>query len=411
MPAIFFYRRSNDKSPKNPTTESLHRGTHDLTRFFSSHSPSASAKFFQSSAAGALSTFLRARATRKVAGTLSAAALLLGVAACSSSTSSDSGNSSATASSSATKNANFPLTIQNCGHTLTFDKAPERTVSLNQSSTEIQLSLGVADKMVGTATWTDSVLSNLEDANNKVPRLADDAASMDSVIAANPDFVTASFTSTLSSKNSGSFEDYQRLGVPAYISPTDCTLDNTDADSGDGPRGRKFTMEEVYQEVTDLAEIHGVPEKGKELNDSLAKRLDTAFSQKVAEPHTVVYWFANSEAPYVAGGTGPSQFVSENLGLTNIYADQTDQWPQVSWEDLAAKNPDVIILGDLTRKSQTAETAQAKIDYLKNNPVTAQMDAVKNNRFITVAGGDMNPSIRTVDLAEKVATGMSGFSF
>lgn len=34
--------------------------------------------------------------------------------------------------------------------------------SANQSSTEIQLSFGIADKVVGTATWTDPVLSSLE---------------------------------------------------------------------------------------------------------------------------------------------------------------------------------------------------------------------------------------------------------
>ena len=71
--------------------------------------------------------------------------------------------------------------------------------------------------------------------------------------------------------------------------------------------------------------------------------------------------------------------------------------------------PDIIVMGDLTRKSQTAETADAKIEYLKSNPVTSQMDAVKNERFIKVAGGDMNPSIRTVDLAEKLVAGIEQF--
>ena len=111
----------------------------------------------------------------------------------------------------------------------------------------------------------------------------------------------------------------------------------------------------------------------------------------------------------MAGGSGASQFVSDQLGVTNIYSDQKDEWPQVSWEDVADKNPDIIVMGDLTRKSQTADAADEKIAFLKSNAVTAQMDAVKNERFIRVAGGDMNPSIRTVDLTEKLVAGIEQF--
>lgn len=302
--------------------------------------------------------------------------------------------------------AAYPLTISNCGHKLTFEKAPERTVSLNQSSTEIQLSLGLADKMVGTGTWTDPVLSSLEAENAKVERLADNAPSLEAVIAKEPDFVTASFPSTLTDKAVGSYEKFASLGVPAYLAPNQCGKETGD----DAPQA-DFTIELIYQEIEELAKIHGVPDKGAELTAGLKKRLAAATQKKVGEEVTVMFWFANSEAPYVAGGSGASQFVSEQLGITNIYADQGDEWPQVSWEDVAGKNPDVIVLGDLTRKSQTAETAEAKIAYLKENPVTAQMDAVANERFIRVAGADMNPSIRTVDLAEKLDKGLAAFGF
>jgi iron complex transport system substrate-binding protein len=52
----------------------------------------------------------------------------------------------------------YPLTIENCGVAVTFAAAPERTVSLDQDSTEILLSLGLEERMVGTASWTDPVL-------------------------------------------------------------------------------------------------------------------------------------------------------------------------------------------------------------------------------------------------------------
>ncbi|MEU7731822.1 ABC transporter substrate-binding protein, partial [Streptomyces griseus] len=49
----------------------------------------------------------------------------------------------------------FPVTLENCGRTVTVKAPPERAVSVDQGSTEILLSLGLADRLAATATWTD----------------------------------------------------------------------------------------------------------------------------------------------------------------------------------------------------------------------------------------------------------------
>ena len=301
----------------------------------------------------------------------------------------------------------YPLSVDNCGHSLTITKAPERIVTLNQSSTEIHLSLGLADRMVGTATWTDPILDSLKAENEKVPRLADNNASLEAILATNPDFVAASFPHTYSDKSSGSFEKYSSLGIPAYLAPNQCNKGKDG--NGDSVPETPFTIDKIYREIEDLSTIHNVRDKGAELVTSLKSRFAKAIENTYDGKIKVVFWFANSEAPYVAGGGGASQFVSNEMGLKNAYAHLPSEWPQVSWEDIAATNPDILVIGDLTRKSQTAETATAKIEYLESNPVTAQMDAVKNKRFVRVAGADMNPSIRTVDLAEKLAKAIDEF--
>ena len=43
----------------------------------------------------------------------------------------------------------YPLTLDNCGVEVTFDKAPATTVSLGQTATEILYSLDLADKVAG----------------------------------------------------------------------------------------------------------------------------------------------------------------------------------------------------------------------------------------------------------------------
>ncbi|WP_134325331.1 ABC transporter substrate-binding protein [Cumulibacter soli] len=301
--------------------------------------------------------------------------------------------------------AGYPVSIDRCDRTITVENRPERIVSLNQASTEILLSLGVADRMVGTASWTDPILDSLADENAKVERLADQAPSYEAVLATEPDLITASLYNTLSEGGVATAEQFADLGVPAYLSAVEC--EKSDFGGGDGARDEPITMESIYTEITDLATLVDEQQAGQDLIDDLADRMDAAVSAAPdVDGVTVLYWFANSESPYVGGCCGGPGIATHALGLTNVFEGQNAEWPQIGWEAIADADPDVLVIGDLTRKSQTAETAAAKIEYLESNPVTKEMTAVKEKQYVTVAGAELNPSIRTVDLVEQMSAGL-----
>ncbi|WP_105972413.1 ABC transporter substrate-binding protein [Streptomyces geranii] len=297
------------------------------------------------------------------------------------------------------------LTLTNCGERVEITSAPKQAVSLNQGTTEIMLSLGLADRMVGTATWTDPVLKDLEKANASVPRLADNAPSFEKVLDTEPDFVAASFASTLAKGGVAPREKFTELGVPTYLSPADCEgKDNSGG--GDGTRTKPLTMESVYGEVRDLAKIFGVEERGDELVESLKARVTKATTGIDASDSSVLYWFANQESPYMAGCCGAPGIITNALGAKNVFDDTIEEWPQINWETVADRDPDVLVIGDLTRKSQTAETAAKKIAFLESNAATKNMTAVKNKRYVLLSGQAMNPTIRTVEGVEKVAAAL-----
>lgn len=300
----------------------------------------------------------------------------------------------------------YPLTLDDCGHKVTLKSAPKRAVSLNQGTTEILLSLGLADRMAGTATWTDPVLKGLEKANASVPRLADNAPSFEKVLDAEPDFVTASFVSTLGKGGVATREQFEKLGVPTYVSPSDCSAGKDNDSGGDGSRSTPLTLDSVYGEIRDLARAFGVDARGEKLVAELKERVRKATAGLDASGVSLMYWFANSQSPYLAGCCGAPGAITRAVGAKNAFADTHDEWPQISWETVADRDPDVIVLGDLTRKQQTAETAQAKIRFLETNPATRNLTAVKKKRYVLLSGQAMNPSIRTVEGIEKVAAGL-----
>ncbi|MGA6157472.1 ABC transporter substrate-binding protein [Stenotrophomonas sp. NPDC087984] len=305
--------------------------------------------------------------------------------------------------------AGFPRTIDNCGHRVTVKSVPKRALSLNQGTTEILLSLGLADRMAGTATWTDPVMKGLEKANATVPRLADNAPSFEKALDAEPDFVTASFVSTLGKGGVATREQFEKLGVPTYVSPSDCSAGRDPDSGGDGSRSKPLTLDAVYGEIRDLARAFGVDERGEKLVARLRQRVRTATEGVDASGVSLMYWFANSQSPYLAGCCGAPGAITRAVGAKNAFSDTHDEWPQINWETVADRDPDVIVIGDLTRKQQTAETAKAKMRFLETNAATRNLTAVKKKRYVLLSGQAMNPSIRTVEGVEQVAAGLRDF--
>ncbi|MEU3055796.1 ABC transporter substrate-binding protein [Streptomyces griseus] len=306
------------------------------------------------------------------------------------------------------KTEGFPLTLENCGRTVTVKAPPQRAVSVDQGSTEILLSLGLADRLAGTATWSDPVMKGLEKANAGVERISENRPSSEKVLDKEPDFLSASFASTLAKGGVAPREQFEKLGVPTYISPADCTgKDNSGG--GDGARTAPLTMDSVYTEVRELARVFGVPERGDALVKKLRARVDKATEGVDASDASLLYWFSDSKAPYLAGCCGAPGVITKELGAKNVFDDTHDEWPQISWETVADRNPDVLVIGDLSRTMQTAESAEKKIEFLESNPVTKTMDAVKNRRYVLLSGQAMNPTIRTVEGLERVAAGLRDF--
>jgi iron complex transport system substrate-binding protein len=168
-------------------------------------------------------------------------------------------------------------------------------------------------------------------------------------------------------------------------------------------------MDSVYTEVRELAQVFGVPERGDALVEKLRARVAKATDGIDASNASLLYWFSDSKAPYLAGCCGAPGVITRELGAKNVFDDTHDEWPQISWETVADRNPDVLVIGDLSRTIQTAESAEKKIEFLESNPVTKTMDAVKSRRYVLLSGQAMNPTIRTVEGLERVAAGLRDF--
>lgn len=305
----------------------------------------------------------------------------------------------------AAQSTTYPLTLNNCGMELSIAAAPARAVGIGQNSTEILLLLGLADRMVGSSRWVSPVLEEVAADNEKVPRLATNAASYEAIVGTNPDFVAAQFGLD---EESGSREQYADLGIATYISPTACAM--SDASNGDGTRPAAWTTDLLYQEIAELAAIFDVAERGQALVDSFKAR-EAEVAEKMgnrAEGVSMTFWFSSPEIAgdaWLAGSNGASAYVMNILGATNI-VDSEEDWPLVSWEAIATADPTVIVVGTMDRRNRPADDPAVKMEFLKTDPMVSQLDAVKSGNLVLLDAQAMNPTLRTIAGLETIATAL-----
>lgn len=308
----------------------------------------------------------------------------------------------------------YPLKLQNCGVELSFDKAPERAVTVGQATTEILYTLGLGDKVQGTSVWFTDVLPEFKELNAGIERLADNDPSFESVVAKRPDIVTVQYEWHVGPQGIvATREQFADLGIPAYILPADCIGKDNTAGS-DGTRLEPYTMQGIYLGIEELANIFNIGDKGAEVVADLKAREAAAVAAAQAldlKEASAVFWFSSAEMdidPYVAGNGGAPAWMMASLGLKNV-VDSPEEWPVVSWETIARANPDVIVIARMDRRRFEADDYEKKLAFLKSDPVASQMEAVKQGRIVIIDAHAMDPSIRNIAALEELAAALPAF--
>ena len=321
------------------------------------------------------------------------------------------------ASSAMAEATPYPLAMMNCGREIHVDEAPDRTVSVGQSATEILYALGLDDRVVGTSVWFTPVLPEFREANADIERIADNDPSFEAVVNKRPDLVAAQYEWHVGPTGSVATRDqFQDLGIDTYILPADCdTKDN--ATGGDGTRTAAFSTGSVYKGIRELATIFDVDDAGDELIDELKEREEKAISRaeslSLPDDLSAVFWFSSpdgSSDPFVAGRLGAPGYMMDKIGIRNvIHSDE--EWPTVGWETIARADPDLIVIATMDRRRYAADSVEAKRDFLHHDPVASRMSAVKSGHIIEMDAHAMSATMRTIHGLETLVDALSGMSF
>ncbi|WP_277213371.1 putative F420-0 ABC transporter substrate-binding protein [Isoptericola croceus] len=318
--------------------------------------------------------------------TLSAAAAVLALAACSSATEAADPAAERSAELSAA-GTQYPITLDNCGTEVTFDGAPERVVTIKSSTAETMLALGLGDRIVGAAFLDGAVpdwLADDAEGTAVAEPFSDEVPGTESVLELEPDLVYAGWESNVSADGVGDRETLASLGVSTYVAPAACK----DPEYMPNP----LTFEDVWAEIREVGAVFDVAGTAEEVVLEQSAVLGAIAPDD--RGLDALWYSSGSDIPYVGAGIGAPQMILDAVGLGNVAADVEDTWTSMAWEEIVDADPDVIVLVDAAWNS-----AEDKIARLEENPATAELGAVRAERYLVVPFPASEAGVRNADAA------------
>lgn len=275
------------------------------------------------------------------------------------------------------------LVINNYGREIEFTEKPSKVLTLGPNATELFIALGLSDYIIGNSLDNHSrgALPEYKDDYEKIPELTYGSATREAVITSGADFI---------------------YGIDWEFGSEGLDMDELESYGINVYMNKATTMDEIYQEIRDIAMIFDIEDRAESFVEEQKARI-TSVQEKLAdhEPIDVLVYDSGGNGIFTAGGTNFETLLIELAGGRNIFNDITDkQWTTVSYEEVLARQPDVILIHDYD-----APSIEQKIKDIKNDPALSQLESVKNEKFVVISLESVLPGNRMAYAVETLAKG------
>jgi iron complex transport system substrate-binding protein len=261
------------------------------------------------------------------------------------------------------------------GRTVTLPAPAQRVISLSPGNTEILYAIGAGSQVVGRDDYSDypEEAKQATDIGGGFGEL-----NTELILAQKPDLVLA-----------GSLTPPEQLTALEGLGLTVFSVANPNDFPG------------LFDNIRLVAQLTGHTAQAQELNAGLQKRL-AAVQQKLGTPanRPLVFYEIDATDPNAPWTPGPGSFVDRLITLAggeNLGAKLSNEWVQVSIEELIARNPQIILIGDAFWGGVTLEDVRSR-------PGWKTLPAIQNGQlFIFDDNLVSRPGPRLLDGLEAMA--------
>ena len=288
-------------------------------------------------------------------------------------------------------------TVESCNRKVSFDAPPKRAISNDVNLTEMMLVLGLADHMVGYTgisgwkTLDEEMRANVK----QLPELSSKYPTKEVIVGANADFFFAGWNYGMKVGGEVTPETLEPFGVKVYELTESCTHIM---------KKGKASIDDMYADLLNLGSIFNVKDKAEKLvSDYKAELKSFKDNLETGEPVRAFVYDSGEDTPFTAGLYAMPTALIEAAGGVNVMNGFEKSWGTVTWEEVVTQNPEVIII-----VNYGSVTAEQKRDFMMSNPAFANIEAVKNDRFVTLEYVEATPGPRNIKAIKTLANAFWG---
>lgn len=237
------------------------------------------------------------------------------------------------------------MLIDDFGDTLRLTAPAQRVVSLNPVTTELLFALGAGDRVVGRTSW-----DLFPEAAKDVPDLgAGMGPNVEAVIGQRPDLVLL----YASESNRAAAQQLHAAGIATLTHRTDKIAD-------------------LQRVIPVIAAAVGVDSIGRLVADTVRASVEAVRAlPRPSEPVRAFWHIWDAPLLTIGGGSYMSELL-DVAGAANVFADAAQPSPAVSLEEVARRNPDVILAGPNNARK------------IRENPLWQAVPAVRAGRILVI---------------------------
>tara|TARA_Y200000002_G_scaffold255188_1_gene211644 strand:- start:1299 stop:2249 length:951 start_codon:yes stop_codon:yes gene_type:complete len=283
-------------------------------------------------------------------------------------------------------------TVESCNRIVTFEEPPKKAISNDVNLTEMMLVLGLADRMVGytgISGWK-TLDEEMRAGVKELPELSQKYPSKEVLVGADADFFFAGWNYGMKVGGEVTPETLEPFGIKVYELTESCIHIMNKS---------KANMEDMYNDLLNLGRIFSVEDKANNLINKYRMEIQELTQNiNTDDPLRVFVYDSGEDTPFTAGFYAMPTALIEASGGINIMNDFKKSWGTVTWEEVIDRNPEVIVIVNYGNV-----TAEQKKEFMMSNPAFAGIDAVKNNRFVTLEYVEATPGPRNIKAIKKLS--------
>ncbi|MFI5780721.1 ABC transporter substrate-binding protein [Nocardia sp. NPDC051570] len=256
----------------------------------------------------------------------------------------------------------YPLTLDNCGHRLSFARPPQRVVLLNGASVaeaESFVTLGLTDRIVASSQhYGVSDQPGMAEAVDAIPSAGlrrDDNGEFtrEQILALRPDLVISTWAGGFDDRTGPiGREALAAVGIPAFVTPSNCALGDPNASEADRAALTTQSVAASDDLLLTLGRIFDVQQRAADYVNAQHARIAVATQPVPGRPRpNVLLVYPGMSAmnthglPAVFGGGIYDDIITRAGGRNPFAGRSSEELAQINAEALATAPVDLVIIG------------------------------------------------------------------